>query len=169
MFCSLLAQNTAEHSIRLNLNEVSLVDVEPMKSIVLALKPPREPGSKLSSCKNTTKWINYSTSMKRGGVSRNISVQIDGDLPAGVLLNLETKEYVGNGEGKFGYSVGKKVLSGTPIVIIYDIGACYTGSGVHSGHNLVYSLGIEDYDIVESVSSYPVVVVVVVVIYTISQ
>ena len=74
-------------------------------------------------------------------------------LPEGLKLALEAKPYSGNGKGRFGRPGAKIFLSQTPQALITNIGASYTGDGPFNGHNLAYTLELDDASKVASVRS----------------
>ena len=84
-------------------------------------------------------WLNYS-SIVEGNSTNVISVNLSyKNLPAEISIKLNVGENVGSGAGKMGKPVGPILLTPYPQDIIVDIGSCYTGKGIHKGHQLTYS------------------------------
>lgn len=84
-------------------------------------------------------WINYS-SIVAEGLSNYITVHLSsGSLPADVILKLIIGPDVGAGEGNSGTPTsGEILITSYPQNIISSIGNCYTGTGIHKGHQLTY-------------------------------
>jgi hypothetical protein len=84
-------------------------------------------------------WINYSC-INEGNSTSVISVNLSSNnLPTEIIIKLEVGENVGGGAGKTGRPIGPVLLKNYPQDIIIDIGTCYTGRGIHKGHQLTYS------------------------------
>ncbi|MDO9633420.1 MAG: hypothetical protein Q7J05_00050 [Paludibacter sp.] len=84
-------------------------------------------------------WLNYS-SIVEGNSTNVISVYLSHkNLPAEISIKLFVGEHAGTGGGKLGKPIGPITLTSYPQDIIVDIGSCYTGRGIHKGHQLTYS------------------------------
>ncbi len=140
----------AAHAVVINIKSHALVDVESEKGeasfINLSPAAPKEAGLGLDFSKATDNslWLNYSSIVK-AKEKRVISVAMKEELPKGVEIFLAASKDVGAGKGKVGEanSEGQK-LSANGIKLITNIGSCYTGSGFKKGHNLTYSLKMDE-------------------------
>lgn len=159
----LIGQTSDEHIIRVRLQEISIVDIEPSGDFTISLETPTEAGRKMKSNVNSSKWINYTVSKKNASNAGSISAQIVGVIPEGIDLILNVGSAQGGG-GETGIAIGEIELSSLPTEIISGIGASYTGSGQGNGHNLSYELRVSDYNNLSKVESE-----VVTVMFTISQ
>jgi len=139
----------AKHNLNIGISTHALVDVESDAAngttIDLAPTAPTEAGLGLdfTNISNSDLWLNYSSIVTKGKTN-SVSVAITGDLPSGVSVELEVGEDQGKGKGK-----KVKVVSGTTELgngdkIIEDIKSCYTGTGTQAGHNLTYSLKLDE-------------------------
>ncbi|NND05995.1 MAG: hypothetical protein HKN87_06430 [Saprospiraceae bacterium] len=135
--------------ISVTLPEVSILDLAPNTSTIeLSLSAPSQAGDPIDmgNTLNSTKWINYSSSIRKGGPRKSITAQVlSGELPRGLRLKLSTGKYTGSGRGKTGKPRKEIELSHLPRTIIKNIGAAYTGSGMHQGHNITFSLVYDEY------------------------
>lgn len=161
-----IAQTTRSHSIRLTLNLVSLLDVEPTgTAISLAMGQPTDAGLPVQTATNNTKWVNYTSCMGTATTSRTVSAKLTGTLPSGVGLQLQAGSCSGSGSGVFGTSDGTVTLMpGVSTQIISGIRGAYTGNGTNNGHQLTYTLLISNYANLVAGSYGPLVVT-----YTISN
>ena len=164
--CCLYAQQTIKsHTLSLTLSEIAVMDLEPaVSSIALDLSSPSNAGASIQTATNNDSWINYSSCLAPSSPSRNISVQLTGTLPLGVELQLGISSASGIGNGVWGTSVGAVTLSGVTTTIISGIGGCYTGNGSNNGHQLSYSVVINNYAALEGAIYGPFLVT-----YTISN
>ncbi|MCY1720287.1 hypothetical protein OU798_08025 [Prolixibacteraceae bacterium Z1-6] len=142
---SVYAQNSAvSHKINVDVPEVALLGLvaESSKEITVSAVAPNEAGSAVDfSLKNKDHiWINYSSILSKSTQKRKVIATVQGEIPAGVTLNVQASEYSGAGKGKLGKSAGVVTLSNQPTDVIVDIGSCFTGKGVNNGHYLTYQL-----------------------------
>jgi hypothetical protein len=86
-------------------------------------------------------------------VTRRISAQFTGTLPAGVGITLSTANYVGSGAGVLGTAVPIITLSTAPQTIVNSIGGAFTGNGGSTGYNLTFSPILLDYASLRSQSA----------------
>ena len=150
------AQMQASLIFNLNLPDIALIDVEPKdnNNITLTVPPPVRAGEGLdvSQVRNEELWINYTTSRKNNGAFRSVQVAMDGTVPAGMRIKLTASaRAAGQGGGIFGSPAGALTLGSSPQTLISGIGGCFTGNGVNSGHQLVFTLEVTDYALIEQV------------------
>ena len=137
--------NKDSHSLTIGIPEVALLDIESTtsKSISLNATAPTEAGEKMVfNQTNNELWINYS-SIVGNNTSREVTVQItNGEVPSGIDLTVQAKDYVGDGEGAMGTAVKKAIVLNDKKAtnIIEEIGSSYTGNGARKGHNLTYKI-----------------------------
>jgi hypothetical protein len=143
--------NTASHTVSVQIEQHALVDIEAPSgvatSIVLKPSAPTEAGLGITmdNVKNNDLWLNYS-SIVQNGQPRTVKVKVDGNLPNSLGLYLKTSSYSGNGKGQKGQVSNGAALKigGGETTILHDIKTCYTGDGINNGHNLEYSLKLEN-------------------------
>lgn len=162
---------SAEHKVSIGVSTHALVDIESENedgnSIEFVLSAPTEAGLGLvvSEVKNNSLWLNYSSIVNKGK-ENSISVSLDGDLPSGISIELEVGSDQGKGKGKTGNAVqGKTKLEKNSKKVIDGMKSCFTGNGANNGHNITYTLDLDDkhYDKLEA-ESYPLTVT-----YTITE
>lgn len=160
------SQTQDVHNLYFTIPEIALLDIEPSTyDIILTFDSPIEAGDKLEALSDNTKWINYTSTVTKGGLLRNITAQITSSIGIlGLKMELLVSSYRGGGKGVFGTSMGAIDLTTTAQTIITGIGGCYTKTGTSSGHNLEYNVSINDYSIFE-ISATPIIDV----IFTISN
>lgn len=138
----------ASRNVRFRLGVVSLLDIEPDNTaIALSFTAPIEAGNPIISTTDNTKWLNY-TSAVIGSQTRNISVAVDQTID-GIDLQLLASSGTG-GDGALGNPGSSITLVPTSQTLISSIGGAYTGNGVGRGHQLTYSLDIDDYTTIVS-------------------
>lgn len=150
------AQTQANLIFNLNLPDIVLIDVEPKdnNNITLNVPPPVRAGEGLdvSQVRNEELWINYTTSRKSNGAYRSVQVAMDGTVPAGIKIKLSASaRAAGQGRGIIGSPAGALTLGASPQTLISGIGGCFTGNGVNKGHQLVFTLEVTDYALIEQV------------------
>ncbi|AZA80992.1 hypothetical protein C1637_10665 [Chryseobacterium lactis] len=130
----------SQANVTFTLPLVTLMDIEPAGSIALNFTAPTEAGNALGNpTPNTAKWINYSSAIASGGLSRRITASASPAI-AGVNIRLQAAAASGAGGGTLGTSAGQVTLTSTPTTIISGIGGAYTGNGANNGHHLTISL-----------------------------
>lgn len=144
-----------QFNVSISLPQIALVDIEPSinNNINFTFTPPGESGNSgvIEESTGTNLWINYSSSLSTLQSSRSILAEISqGIFPEGINLYVEASSYSGSGEGQHGQTSGKTIISGQPRPIISNLGNCYTGDGINSGHSLNFSLEIDDFSKVHS-------------------
>lgn len=149
------AQIERNSDVDITLPEVALVDIEPNTgSITLAIQAPSEAGNPPAASSNTSKWINYTSAIAPTTSSRAIQVQItNGSVPAGLNLRVLAYADAGGGGGTMGTSSGQVTLTGAPNTIVSNIQGCYTGDGSGNGHQLMYSIVVTDYSLLDYTGS----------------
>lgn len=98
---------------------------------------------------NSTKWINF-TSAVAPGITRKITAQISGTVPAGLNLKLLISPYTGAGGGTLGTSAGTLNLNGSAQIVVNNIGGAFTGDGINNGYKLNYTLELLDFSLLRS-------------------
>ncbi|MET7038206.1 hypothetical protein [Elizabethkingia miricola] len=158
------SQTTGSKGAIVTLPVVTLMDIEPAGNITLSFVPPTEAGRPIvSPAANTSKWINYTSAIAAGGLSRRITASVNQTI-AGVDIKLQAGAAAGAGGGTMGTSSGLVTLTTTPVTIISGIGGAYTGNGTNNGHQLTLSLVINTYSNLIAQSNTPVVIT-----YTITE
>ncbi len=142
----LLTAQTGSRSVSFNLQEVALLDIEPIVSVInLTMNAPSEAGRASTVPEvNATKWLNYTSAIRSGDPKRTVTAQVD-QLILGLTLKLQATTASGSGGGLLGTPAGNIVLTTSPAVIITGIGGAYTGNGINNGHLLRFSLEVNDY------------------------
>lgn len=148
----LLAQDDKDdmHNVIITLPEVALLDLESSSGTTVKLSPkaPNEAGQALdfSGQSNSDIWINYSSIVgHKKKPSRDIEVQItSGEVPAGLVLTVVAGNDAGMGDGKMGKPEGPVTLNKNAQKIIGGVGSSYTGNGVSKGHQLTYTLALDE-------------------------
>lgn len=141
--------NTKGHQLQITIPEVALISVQnETPSIKLQGNKITEAGKKVTfnSSDNST-WINYSSIVgSQNESNRFVSIQIsEGTVPDGLNLLVKASQDVGKGNGEMGTPIeSEQILYKNPIKIVENIGSCYTGVGVNSGHNIKYELVLSD-------------------------
>lgn len=137
---------TRTHPLRLTLPLISLLDVEPQgTAISLLVGQPLDAGMPLPVTSNNTKWLNYTSCVAAATPSRTVTAKLTGALPAGIGLQLTVSPKSGFGQGVFGTSVGTLTLTTVATTILSGIRGCYTGNGINNGHQMTYTLLINNY------------------------
>lgn len=140
-----LYSQTASTTVTMTLPVVTLMDIEPAGSITLSFTAPTEAGNALTApAPNTSKWINYTSAIASGGLTRRITASVN-KLIAGVNIRVQAAAASGAGGGTLGTSSGQVILTTTPATIISGIGGAYTGNGTNNGHALTLSLATNTY------------------------
>lgn len=159
-----LYSQTANLTVTMTLPKVMLMDIEPSGNITLNFTAPTEAGNALANpAPNTSKWINYTSAIASGGLTRRITASVN-KIIDGVNIRLLAAAVSGAGGGTLGTSSGQVVLSTTPVTIISGIGGAYTGNGPNNGHGLTISLVPGNYANLQAQAN-----TVVTIIYTITE
>ncbi|MFN3784070.1 MAG: hypothetical protein ACK4R6_09130 [Spirosomataceae bacterium] len=153
-FNGLLHAQTANVTVNLTFPSVALLDVEPnTENISFTLSAPTDAGQAIQTvASNSSKWLNFSSAVGIG-VTRRITAQYTGTLPAGVGITLSTANYVGSGAGTLGTAVPIITLSTAAQTIVNSIGGAFTGNGGSTGYNLTFAPILLDYASLRSQSA----------------
>lgn len=131
----------SQTNVTLTLPVVTLMDIEPAGNITLNFTAPTEAGNPLTNpTPNTSKWVNYTSAIASGGLTRKITAAISGTLIPGVNIRLQAAAASGAGGGTLGTPSAQVTLTNTPVTVISGIGGAYTGNGANNGHRLTISL-----------------------------
>jgi hypothetical protein len=146
--------DTDQHGIIFTIPEISILDIEPNNTpIILTFDQPNDAGNPVTSTTNgtnNTKWLNYSCSLSPSSTNKIVTVQITGGtVPTGLTLKLQAGNYTGIGQGTLGTPSGQLTLNNSVQTLISGIGASYTGTGINNGHQLTYSLSIDQYNLLD--------------------
>ncbi|KPE49568.1 hypothetical protein AOB46_19705 [Chryseobacterium indologenes] len=161
--CSLYSQS-ANISVSMTLPIVALMDIEPSGNINLNFTAPTEAGNALvNPVPNTSKWINYTSAIASGGLTRRITASVN-KVIAGVNIRLQAASASGTGGGTLGTPTGQVILTTTPVTIISGIGGAYTGNGANNGHGLTLSLVPGNYASLQAQANTAITIV-----YTITE
>ena len=142
-----LSQTQATADIYFTVPEIALLDIEPNSNdMILNFEAPIIAGFPLETASDDSKWLNYTSTITAGGISKNITAQITGSTQIpGLKLELSASNYTGSGKGTLGSPAGKINLNTTAQAIITGIRGCHTNTGANSGHRLEYTASISDY------------------------
>lgn len=162
VFTSAFAQNNpkeAKHNVNIQLPEVTIVDIEGSETGTVNLSPnvsELEAGEAIdfSNVSDNSLWLNYTSVAKNngngngnGGKKRKIVVKMqNSDLPEGMSIMLLVADAV-SGSGNLGKSASNNkelVLSAAELEVVKNIGSSFTGNGAGKGHQLTYSINMDD-------------------------
>lgn len=139
----------ATHTVGITIPTVALVDVEAdgTKGTTINLTPDvseLEAGEAVnfSSATDNNLWLNY-TSIVENNKKRNITAAISTELHSGVSLKLLAGS-ISSGKGSVGESAGEITLTKTAQNLVTAIGSCYTETGNGKGHQLTYTLDMDN-------------------------
>lgn len=167
VFCAVYSSTysqTSSTTVTLTLPKVTLMDIEPTGSITLNFTRPTEAGNSLvAPAPNTSKWINYTSAIASGGLTRRITASVNTVIP-GVNIRIQAAAASGAGGGTLGTSAGQVILTTTPTTIISGIGGAYTGNGANNGHALTISLATSTYGNLQAQTNTAIVIT-----YTITE
>ncbi|WP_223606723.1 hypothetical protein [Chryseobacterium sp. OSA05B] len=155
---------SSQTTVPITLPVVTLMDIEPAGNFTLNFTAPTEAGQAVTvPAANTTKWINYTSAIASGGLTRRITASIN-TLIAGVNIRVQAAAASGAGGGTLGTSSGLVTLSTTATTIITGIGGAFTGNGANNGHMLTISLSVSSYANLSARTNTPVIIT-----YTITE
>ncbi|MDQ1097886.1 MULTISPECIES: hypothetical protein [Chryseobacterium] len=158
------SQSTGNRTVSVTLPVVTLLDVEPTGNISMSFTAPADAGRPIiSPTINTTKWINYTSAIVSGGVSRHVTASVNQTIP-GVNIRLQAAAASGTGGGALGTPSAQVTLGTTPITIISGIGGAFTGNGANNGHRISIALVTSNYANLSAITAVPVTIT-----YTISE
>lgn len=100
---------------------------------------------------DTEQWLDYACKLDKVGTTVNITAHISsGTIPAGIEIYLEASDTYADGWGQPGVTTGKVQLSNIPVVIVSDIGNCWTGNSKIKGRQLTYYFQVTNYVLLET-------------------
>jgi len=146
------AQDNNAHGILVKIPSYSLVGLSSTDGITLSPGVPGTAGEGLdfgaSSASDNSIWLNYSSILNDNSSSNSISVAMSGaTLPAGVTIELAVAPRSGSGKGHLGTEVENPITLATESHdVVTDIKNGYTGSGANNGHQLTYTLKMDNTD-----------------------
>lgn len=162
--CKIFSQTTGNRTVSVTLPVVTLLDVEPAGTINMSFTAPTEAGRPISApAANTTKWINYTSAIAAGGVSRRVTASINQVIP-GITMRIQAAAASGSGGGVLGTPTAQVTLTTLAQTIISGIGGAFTGNGTNNGHRLTISISANTYSNLSSSSNIPVIIT-----YTITE
>jgi len=148
--------NKASHNIGINIPDLAIIAVygPSGQGATIFLTPETEnleagEAVDFSTATDNSLWLNYTSITTEKGNSgnmntRRIKAELDKNLPNGLDLMLEISQAT-TGSGDIGNATNDKIsLKKGPTWVIDKIGSCYTETGESKGHQLTYSLGVED-------------------------
>jgi len=158
IFCLIPCAIFSQSTIALALPVVTLLDIEPTGTFALNFTSPTEAGQALTApADNTTKWVNYTSAIVSGGLTRRITASVNQVIP-GVNIRVQAAAASGAGGGVLGTSSGLVTLSTTATNIITGIGGAFTGTGANNGHRLTISLTVNTYANLSARTNTPIVI-----------
>jgi hypothetical protein len=126
------------------------LSVSDRSSVSIDLSELIAAGKNTEMVADNTQWINYSLEVNPAEPFASISVEIaSGNIPNGIELYMQAGYYTGSGRGKTGRPTGKIRIDHMPKVLINDIGTSFTGHGRHQGHQLILSIVITDFALLQ--------------------
>lgn len=149
--------NKQSHNIAVAIPDIAVIDIAGPNGdgTTINLTPDisnLEAGEAIdfSSVKNNSLWLNYTSIIEKNnsgndkGKTRKIKVELDNRLPNGINLFLEVGP-ANTGNGQTGSPVQEKLaLKKGPTTVVENIGSCFTENGEGKGHQLTYSIGIDE-------------------------
>jgi len=160
----LFSQTTGNRTASVTLPVVTLLDIEPAGAIAMNFIAPTEAGRPIvSPAINTSKWINYTSAIAAGGLSRKITASVSPVIP-GIDIKIQAAAATGSGGGTLGTPSAQVTLNTTSQTIISGIGGSFTGNGANNGHRLTISLSPNTYSNLSARTNTAVVIV-----YTITE
>lgn len=157
-------QTTGNRTVAVTLPIVTLLDIEPTGTIAMNFTAPTEAGLQITApSANNTKWINYTSAIASGGLTRRITASVNQVIP-GVDIRLQAAAASGSGGGTLGTPAAQVTLTTTAVNIITGIGGAFTGNGANNGHRLTLTLVINNYTNLNTRTNTPVIIT-----YTITE
>jgi len=131
------ANHTASHTVRIVVADVAVLDVS--GNVNLELEDTPQAGAAPLQVSDDSALLRYTTTSAPGTARRVTAALIDGEVPGGTLLALETAPSGGADRGAGGIQVE---LDYTAQEIITGIGSCATGRSPNQGAQLNYTLKV---------------------------
>lgn len=158
------SQTTGNRNVSVTLPIVTLMDIEPAGNVTLNFTAPTEAGRAIvNPAGNTSKWINYTSAIAPGGLSRKITASVNQVIP-GVDIKIQAAAASGAGGGTLGTPSGQVTMTTTPVTIISGIGGAYTGTGTNNGHRLTITISPNNYSNLSVISNSSITIT-----YTITE
>nr|WP_314495217.1 hypothetical protein [uncultured Chryseobacterium sp.] len=162
--CFIFPQTTGNRAVDVTLPVLALLDIEPAGNITMSFTAPADAGRPIIvPTPNTTKWINYTSAITSGGVSRRITASVNQVIP-GITIRIQAAASSGTGGGILGTPTAAVTLSATAQTVISGIGGAFTGNGANNGHRLTISLSANTYANLSARTNTPIVIT-----YTITE
>ncbi len=148
------------HTVTVNVPDFAILDIETVdaKDVTLSFSETGlEAGSKIdfTSVTNNDTWLNYSALTDKtddawNERTVNVAWGTDDEIP-GMSLYVKVGA-ITTGTGNKGEleSTDPVKISSTSTNVIKGIGSCYTETGSSKGHQLTYSLVVDDYSLIEA-------------------
>jgi hypothetical protein len=137
-------QTQGQTNVNLTLPSVALLDIESLtsKNFAMSFTAPNEAGNAIiTPASNSSIWINF-TSAVSASLTRRVTVQASGTLPAGISVTVQANGPLGSGAGTRGTAVGLLTLTTGVQNLITGIGGAYTGNGVSNGFQVTYAASL---------------------------
>ncbi|MBO6183852.1 MAG: hypothetical protein J6O88_04045 [Chryseobacterium sp.] len=161
---NLYSQTTGNSTVAVTLPIVTLMDIKPAGTITMSFSNPGVAGNPIiSPAANTTKWINYTSAIALGGLTRKITASINTLIP-GIDIKIQAAAASGSGGGTLGTPSPQVTLNTTSQTIISGIGGAFTGNGANNGHRMTINLSANTYSNLSARTNTPVVIT-----YTITE
>ena len=126
------------------------ISVTERSSVSIDLSAIIAAGKNIEMVIDDSQWINYSIELSPSETLASISVEIaSGNIPNGMEFYMQAEHYTGSSRGKTGRTTGKIRVDHVPKVLINDIGTSNTGHGKHQGHQLILSMVITDFSLLQ--------------------
>ncbi len=130
-----------------NIQAQSIIQISSERNVEYRISSNLNESDLRNTMEDDSKWLNFSLVKKSFEPAYSISAQVaPGSIPPGIEIRLRVNPYVGNSRGNHGNPAGEIILSELPQKIIDQIGTCFTGSGIYSGYQLVYSIEIKQFE-----------------------
>jgi len=136
---SFAANDTASHTVTMQVNEVALIDLNNTSNVLLTTTAPTNGGEAVTGTTDSSKLLQY-TSLVSAGSTRRITVNWGGSdaAPAGTSLKLEAVSVPASG----GSAAGQITVGSTATDLITGIGSVATGTGAN-GAALTYTFSVD--------------------------
>lgn len=159
---TLIAQDDSEttHNVSIEIPTISILDVEDAdgEAQSINLSPDisaLEAGEAIdfSDATDASLWLNYTSVVTDGNTNKVTAAINSGNLPSGVSLKLSVGS-ASTGGGETGEAVSGSIeLESGAKDIVTQIGSAYTGTGANNGHQLTYSLEMDNDDFEDLVAN----------------
>lgn len=151
------AQSYATSVFTVNINEISLIRINPLSNInmyLLASIAGESPGPKI----NNSSYLQL-TSISALNQTRRITASYTGTMPPGTYMTLSASTCT-TGAGNRGTPSSTLTLSNTNQTLINNIGSGYTGTSTGYGYRLTYTWQIDpnNYNLLNAIQNVPIVI-----------